>query len=216
MPTFCIITPTISGRTKKLQRAIRSVELQTSDDYLHVVCGDGCDPEIDTRSLHGRLLIERTDKNYGAWGWGVRNHIIQKYKDQCRYFMFLDDDNMMLPHCLAKVAQNLKTPLIAHQVLYHHPEVRKQVIMPTCLAEIDCGNMDTLCITARADIASKVQWKPVRAQDMQFFHDCMIDLNHSAGRVLNGSWKTLLSHADLVTFVSEVLGAYYPEVWPLE
>jgi len=206
---FCVVTPTIAGRGSSLIRGINSVRQQGYPECLHVVCGDGQQPEVRTQDYSEGLVVTQTEKNHGSWGFGVRNQMVAMFKEHCDYFLFLDDDNILLPHSLKRldsfISDHHAPPLCVHRVLYHWPDGR-QVLMPTARAEIDVGNMDTLCICARADVAAKMEWKPVRAQDMQFTHDCLVACG---GDRIRSGWKDLLQYDDLLGYVDEVLGVYY-------
>jgi hypothetical protein len=204
MPTFCVVTPTVPGRKELLARAIESVRQQTFGDYVHVVCGDGCDPEA---APGPRLALERTQERHGGWGQGPRNHVIDKYADACKYFVFLDDDNMLLPHCLAAVARLAGPPLLAWKVLYSYSG--GQMVIPPSRAEIDFAKLDTLCFAVASATAKRVRWKPIYAQDIQFFHDCLLAEAVAAGVPIEGWWRSLLAREDLLGFVDEVLGCYY-------
>lgn len=207
MNSFCIVTPTFSGRRALLARAIQSVRSQTCGDYVHVVCGDGFEPEAEPGP---RLFLERTAEHEGGWGQGPRNHVIAKYSSACRYFVFLDDDNILLPHCLATILESAARgpALVAWKVLYSRGD--SQVVIPPSRAEIDFTKLDTLCFAVASSLAPAVKWKRIYAQDMQYFHDCLVTAAKKAGMAV-GWWKPLLEEESLLGFVDEVLACYFGE-----
>lgn len=186
-PTFCIVTPTVQGRRRLLKAAIDSVKAQTYKNYMHVVCADGDAPESEALCKDEGVIFDKIEK-MGNWGYGVRNHVVQKY--DADYFMFLDDDNIYKPECLDVLSKELGPPFISFQIdfiaRWMTPTQRWNIPWGP---EITKGNFDQMCMCIRSEVAKQVQFQKIYEQDFQYATDCA-------------------KIAGSVRFVPKVLGVY--------
>ena len=110
-PAFSIITPTYN-RAASLERAIRSVQRQTLDDYEHLIVDDASTD--GTRQLvesmaDPRIRYLRFDRWQGANP--ARNAGIKVAR--AAWIMLLDSDDELLPHRLD----------VAQRRIWRHPDV---------------------------------------------------------------------------------------------
>ena len=198
-PIFCICTPTIRGRTRLLRAAMESVKAQTFKDYIHVVCTDGEAPGAGELCAELGATFDSIPQ-MGNWGYGVRNHVVQKY--DAKYFLFLDDDNIYKPECLQTLVEFMAERMIPQGAYVGPPFISFQIdwiarwLNPPCRwvipwgPKVEKGNFDQMCLCIRSDIAKKVKFQPIYEQDFQFATEC---LAASGGEV---------------AFVPKVLGVY--------
>lgn len=188
-PKFCIITPTVCSHPALIYRCATSVRLQTFKDYIHVICADG--PNEKARGVCGRfgdlIIYDETEKNYGHWGYGVRNYVINKY--DADYYLFLDDDNYLYENCLEVLNQHVGPPMLVFQCLYFRYWTGDWMVIPG-QHEFTKGFIDTMNTVRRQDLARKVEWEPVYEQD---FHSAV---------------KCQKIVGDDIAWIDQILGVY--------
>jgi len=107
-----IITPTWQrGNLDILRRCLISVMRQTYGNFEHIVASDGGE-EIAVHTVVNelgdpRLHYYTTRKHHGGWGAGVRQEVMEIALP--RYFVFLDDDNILFPTYLEKMLGALRS-----------------------------------------------------------------------------------------------------------
>jgi glycosyltransferase involved in cell wall biosynthesis len=170
---FCVVTPTIPGRARLLRAAIRSVKAQTFKDYLHVVCGDGDNPEGEAIAREEGATWTSIPKA-GGWGYGCRNHVVANW--EADYFMFLDDDNVYKPECLKEVneASVGNPPFLAIQIdwIARWLKPPQRWVIPG-EPKVEKGYYDQMCSIIRSDVAKKVRFKNTYEQDFEFATECL-------------------------------------------
>ena len=181
-PRFCVVTPTIPGRGRLLRAAIRSVKEQTFKDRIHVVCGDGDNPEGEAITKEEGAIWTSIPKA-GNWGYGCRNHVVANWAAD--YFMFLDDDNIYKPECMQEVQAAMMAELERHGGTSNPPFMAIQIdwiarwlrppqrwVIPG-EPKVEKGYYDQMCSVIRSDIAKSIQFKPIYEQDFQFATECL-------------------------------------------
>ena len=180
---FCVVTPTIPGRARLLRAAIRSVKAQTFKDYVHVVCGDGDNPEGEAVTREEGATWTSIPKA-GGWGHGCRNHVVANW--DANYFMFLDDDNVYKPECMEEVAKaaadnvlklgriGILPPFLAIQIdwIARWLKPPQRWVIPG-EPKVEKGYYDQMCSVIRSDIAKKVRFKNTYEQDFEFATECL-------------------------------------------
>ena len=128
-PKFIIITPTYPSRGKKLASAIASVRSQLFTDFLHVVVGDGPTPEAEKTCIelnHPRLVYDQAPEHRGQAN--CINYVLDKYEGE-RY-LFLDDDNILLPKCLETIQENNQDKaVVVHKVLFYNKWTSQWIVL---------------------------------------------------------------------------------------
>lgn len=207
MRRFGIITPTIPGREAYLQRCIDSIRRQDiakpTDDYLHIVCADGFQPEIIDAP---NIVLRRTAEKTGGWGNEIRNRMIQEFADQVEYFLFVDDDNIILPGLLTKLALFNTDVIITKMLMTNRLEVQGdpgQKIIPPAFASIGINEVGSLNFCIRSSIARQCKWPPnLYCGDFQFFSDCLRKSGNSH------LWKVALLDKSKTTYIDEILSVW--------
>mgnify|MGYP006282510871 CR=1 FL=1 len=101
-----VITPTFRRDPRVVSRCLDCVRLQTLADVEQLVCSDGA-PEPQIASLVGGLGDSRityhhtTVKKAGDFGNVVRSEMLAKASGE--FVLFMDDDNLILPHYLERM-----------------------------------------------------------------------------------------------------------------
>ena len=162
---FSIIIPTYK-RQELLNRAMNSVKNQNYKNYEVIVCSDGYSKEDkqcvlnmnDTRFIYN--FIEK--KEFKNWGHAQRNAMISKCTGD--YTIWLDDDNTIEKDYLS-FSNN---ELINNQygMLVYKIKHNACGIIPR-YQSITGGNIDTLNVMVRTDIAKKTEWG--MSYDADFF-----------------------------------------------
>ncbi len=98
-----IITPTYRRDPRVVSRCIDCVRLQTEKSHEHLVCSDGSDEKpiaaLVASIKDPRITYSFTQvKKPGDFGNVVRAEMMKRATGE--YVMFLDDDNLILPHYL--------------------------------------------------------------------------------------------------------------------
>ena len=193
-PKFIIITPTYPSRGKKLASAIASVRSQLFTDFLHVVIGDGPTPEAEKTCAelnHPKLVYDQLPEACGNFGYVCRNLALEKYEGD-RY-LFLDDDNVLLPKCLETINENCENQAIAiHKVIFYNKWTTQWIILPNSMPP-SRSSIDMLNFSVHADIARgcKFEKEHLHELDWFFIEQCL--------KKTNGQYK----------FIDEILAVYF-------
>ena len=125
----------------------------------HLVVSDGVDPEVRWLAREfGARYVERPEPG-GQWGSLARDLGIREARGQ--YVCFWDDDNLYEPHALA----TLFTAACGHdigvlQTRYRCRTRLGQIIIPRRWdGTFQRGDVDTMCICIRRDLASRETWE---------------------------------------------------------
>jgi len=106
-----IITPTFKRDPRVVSRCLDCVRLQTLQDIEQLVCSDGSN-EQEVATLVGslgdaRITYQHTEgKKPGDFGNVVRSEMLKKARGE--FVLFLDDDNIILPHYLERMVRELR------------------------------------------------------------------------------------------------------------
>jgi glycosyltransferase involved in cell wall biosynthesis len=162
---FSIIIPTYK-RTELLNRAMNSVKDQDYENYEVIICSDGYSEEDkqcvlnmnDNRFIYN--FIEK--KEFKNWGHAQRNAMISKCTGD--YTIWLDDDNTIEKDYLSFSNNELIND--QYGMLVHKIKHNACGIIPT-YQNITGGNIDTLNVMVKTDIAKKIEWR--MSYDADFF-----------------------------------------------
>lgn len=167
MAKYAIITPTILGREKYLERCIASIKYQMFDDYKHYICGDGFMPSLDEPNV----IVCCTDKICGFWGNECRNKILRDYCGLDDYLLFVDDDNVLLPTCLNKLSRYSEDIIISKML--RNDIFDPQISYPGSFSNLEMGQIGSLNFCIRSSIARGLLWKhDIYEADFYYFQEC--------------------------------------------
>ena len=176
MPEFVVITPTFSspGREKRLESAIASVKSQLFKDYIHVVIGDGPTPLAREICEREGVMYEERPREAESLNWGCfsKNYAIDRF-DGNRY-LFLDDDNVLLPKCLRTIhdVSSKDSEIIVHKTLFYNKWTDQWIILP-CILPPQRSKIDLLNFSVSQSLAKAVKFQATPEQDWFFLEECM-------------------------------------------
>lgn len=110
-PAITVVTPTFNRRAS-LERAIRSVQRQSRDDYEHIIVDDGSNDATHAlvrRLADPRIRFIRFEQRRGANA--ARNAGIEAARSEL--VTFLDSDDEYLPHRLASTVEHFAQPNVS-------------------------------------------------------------------------------------------------------
>jgi len=163
------ITPTFQRNLKVIARCIDCMRLQTDPRWEMLVCSDGAE-EMHVRDLIHSLEDPRihyhhtsTAKREGDYGNTVRSEMLKLAKG--KYIMFLDDDNLVLPHYV----EHMMAALDAHPEagftvarIMHFGPLNESVVgkPPRVLTGIPVKlyHIDPLQVMVRTNVMREVGW----------------------------------------------------------
>ena len=162
---FSIIIPTYK-RQELLNRAMNSVKNQNYKNYEVLICSDGYSEEDkqcvlnmnDNRFIYN--FIEK--KEFKNWGHAQRNAMISKCTGD--YTIWLDDDNTIEKDYLSFSNNELIND--QYGMLVYKIKHNACGIIPR-YKNITGGNIDTLNVMVKTDIAKKTEW--AMSYDADFF-----------------------------------------------
>lgn len=162
---FSIIIPTYK-RIELLNRAMNSVKDQDYENYEVIICSDGYSEEDkqcvlnmnDNRFIYN--FIEK--KEFKNWGHAQRNAMHSKCTGD--YTIWLDDDNTIEKDYLSFSNNELIND--QYGMLVYKIKHNACGIIPR-YKNITYGNIDTLNVMIRTDIAKKTEWG--MSYDADFF-----------------------------------------------
>lgn len=168
-PKFLIITPTYAGRAGYLRRCIDSVRGQDYSNVTQYVIGDGPSPEERQVCAEAGVRYEELPKT-GNWGCASRNYALD-HPLAGDYYIWLDDDNALLPHCAGYLASAVeKDPwMLTFKTIHWQKWSGRFVVMPHISgSSLRPGDIDMLNVCVRQDIARLVRFDPARLQEQDF------------------------------------------------
>lgn len=151
MLDLSIITPSV--RPHSLAHFLNYLQRQSSDGFDHecLVVQESDDGFHQFESLRlglkCRVLRQKVHNDCGAF---ARDQAILEAKGQ--YVAFWDDDNIYYPHAMASVLLAATN----HDVGIVRVRYRDRVIPAG--AVVVAGEIDTMCLCVRRDLASRVKW----------------------------------------------------------
>lgn len=160
-----VITAT-SQRSRFLPHCFRQFELQSFGglNCEHIVVSDGQD-------MRAKYLAERSGSRHfalpapiGQWGAGAKDLGIQHAKG--KYVCFWDDDNLYECHALTSLFTAAQGADIGVVKTRHH--LRKNIGIVTIPrswnGRFRIGDIDTMCICVRTDLAKREKWQSQKAE----------------------------------------------------
>ena len=166
---FSIIVPTYK-RTEILNRALNSIKNQTYKNYEVIVCSDGysredeiCVQNFKDDRFTYRCIDKSEQKN---WGHMQRNEMISFCKGD--YTIFLDDDNIIYSDYL-EYANNITDRdygMLIFKIKHNYVGV-----IPKDIGVV-LGEIDTLNIMVKTDIAKSFKWLMQYDADYYFIKEC--------------------------------------------
>ncbi len=167
-PRVTIVTPTFRRDPGILARCIGCVRAQTEPAWRQVVCSDGIhEPEVEqlvAREKDPRFEYRVATQHYGNFGGGVRKEVLAT-ADSTEFIVFLDDDNVMLPHYLEKMISALEKASDGEQfaicaILHFGPLPFFMDRPPVLLrGEPRICQIDTLQVLVRTEAMREVGWR---------------------------------------------------------
>lgn len=165
--TATVITPTYKRDPETVKRAIDCMKLQTMTDWEHLICSDGiCEDNI--KQLVDELNDSRVKYNYtekrieGDYGNIVRSEMLQKARG--KYVVFMDDDNLIMPHYLERMINAIEESEKDFAVcrIVHFGPLREDIAgkPPQVLTGIpvELHRVDSLQVVARRDAIQDIGW----------------------------------------------------------
>ncbi|HET9582167.1 MAG TPA: glycosyltransferase [Gemmatimonadota bacterium] len=167
-PKVTIVTPTYRRDAAILARCLGCVRAQTEAAWRHVVCSDGVhEPDVE-RLLAGekdpRFEYRVSNVHHGGFGAGVRQEVLTS-DTGTEFIMFLDDDNVILPHYLEKMIAALDGARNGEQfaicsILHYGPLPFFMDRPPVILrGEPLVCQIDTLQVLVRTDAMREIGWR---------------------------------------------------------
>ncbi len=169
-PKFVIITPTYPGRIEKLANAVASVKSQTfKGSFTHVVIGDGPTPEAAALCKEQGVIYEEVEKS-GNWGYACRNLALDKY--EAERYLFLDDDNVLLPSCLKSInafCEREDPVFLISKILFYDKFDKYWLVLPKGDFPMP-GDVDMLNFCIKEDIAKTLRFKKEHKHELDWYY----------------------------------------------
>lgn len=163
-----IVTPTFQRHPGMLDRCLGCVRAQTEVAWRHIVCSDGIhEPEVENlvaRENDPRVEYRVSTKHYGGYGAGVRQDVLMQ-SEATEFIMFLDDDNVILPHYLERMIEALGRARNGEQfaicsILHFGPLPFFMERPPVLLrGEPRVCQIDTLQVLVRTEAMREIGWR---------------------------------------------------------
>ncbi len=164
-----VVTPTWRRNPEIVRRSIYCMMLQTIGEWRQVVCSNGPEePEIRKMVEElgdPRVTYECFDSEMGKGDFGntARKRTIERAETD--YVMFLDDDNVVLPHYLSTMVESLKNApdcdLAVCKIMHFGPLNEKLVGKPPIVLAGDpvrVAHIDPLQVLVRTKAIKEVGW----------------------------------------------------------
>jgi glycosyltransferase involved in cell wall biosynthesis len=135
-----IVTPTYR-RLHLLREAVESVRAQTHADWEHLIVADGHDPEVEDFIVN--LQDDRVHYHYTRpmrmVGNYQRNYALRFATGE--YLLYLDDDNVIYPECLAAMVAGFVDESIGYVIApIRYGDITMSPAAPFRFGEIDLLN----------------------------------------------------------------------------
>ena len=187
---LCIITPTIKSRALYLERCKHSITSQKLADEVQVI-----------------HAIKEGVNDFG--GHRTRNELIEENWQKCDYFGFVDDDNILLPGAIWRLAHIdlTKKPIsVVCRMLHMGPSLKdrdRQNITPNDLGDVRMGRVGSLNFWIKSEVAVKHKWRlNLYESDWYFFQDCITD------GISPEKWKECLIDQLRVVWIQDILAMW--------
>ena len=161
-----IITPTLNRNPQTVKRCLYSVRSQILTDWEQLVFSDGMlEPNIKKMmddDFDKRQIYKHSECNQGHFGAGIRNYGMKYCKG--KYLSFLDDDNVLFPDYLKKMAraldENTDCGFAISRTVHMGPLPPHMGEPPKLLTGIPpiIQNIDTIQIMVRKEAMEKCGW----------------------------------------------------------
>lgn len=167
-PKVTVVTPTYRRDTAILGRCLGCVRAQTEAAWRHIVCSDGVrEPGVErlvAAEKDPRFEYRISNVHHGGFGAGVRQELLTSGLDT-EFVMFLDDDNVILPHYLERMISALEAARNGEQfaicsILHFGPLPFFMNRPPVILrGEPRICQIDTLQVLVRTEAMREVGWR---------------------------------------------------------
>lgn len=167
-PRVTIVTPTFRRDPGVVARCLGCVRAQTEAAWRHIVCSDGIhEPNVEqmvAQEKDPRFEYRVSSEHYGGFGDGVRKEMLS-LGEGTEFILFLDDDNVILPHYLEKMVSALDRARNGEQfaicaILHFGPLPFFMDRPPIMLrGEPQVCQIDTLQVLARTKAMREVGWQ---------------------------------------------------------
>lgn len=166
---FSIIVPTYK-RTEILNRALNSIKNQTYKDYEVMVCSEGYsrEDEICVENFKDdRFTYRYIDKpNFKNYGNIQRNEMVKMCTGD--YTIWLDDDNIIYPDYLEYANNTIDKDygMLIFKIKHNYVGVIPKDV------HMVIGEIDTLNVMIKTDIAKSFKWLMQYDADYYFIKEC--------------------------------------------
>ncbi len=178
-------------RPSRLAGCLRQFRQQSPGglECEHIVVSDGPDPRAEQLArFHAARYLERT-QNGGKYGVAAKDDGVRIATGD--YVCFWDDDNQCEPHALATLytaaaGVDIGVVQVRHLV---RKTGRIETIPRTWSGQFQLGDVDTLCVCVRRELALREPWEGPEDRNTDFH------------------WLDRLSrHAPVIRFVPVIVG----------
>ena len=166
---FSVIVPT-KDRTELLRRALNSVQNQNYQNYEVFVCGEGYDigDEQCAESFGDKFSYYFLDPlpEFKNWGNIQRNEMVKMCTGD--YTIWLDDDNIIYPDYLEYANNTIDKDygMLIFKIKHNYVGV-----IPKDIGVV-LGEIDTLNVMIKTDIAKSFKWLMQYDADYYFIKEC--------------------------------------------
>ncbi len=149
-----LVTPT-HRRLAQLREAIESVLAQGYQDFEQLVIADGHDASARdlVRSFADERIRYHHTRPFHVSGNYQRNFALRFATGE--FVMYLDDDNVIYPHCLATMVKGFEREGAGFVVGAIHYGAERRVMTPTPAFKVQ--QIDTLSFMVRRELVEKVR-----------------------------------------------------------
>jgi len=188
---FGVVTPTVADRGVLLKRCRRSIDWQWRNDVRHIVYGDGFTPESPVGAV---AFIDRSGRDRKGHdpliGNDIRNKAVQEWADKVDLFVFVDDDNILLPGALNRF-EKAAAPVVLSRMLEISTDGRQRIYPKPEDARLIEGNFGSLQICVASEIAKDCRFTPDRYNgDWDFIQQALAIAGREAKAIedITGIW----------------------------
>ena len=163
-PLITIITPTWNRPLEIIERCMKCVDIQTTQNWEHIICSDGYEEHVKEfieSKNEPRRRYKSLPEHKGIYANNVRQASFLEAKG--KYVVFLDDDNLIFPHYLEKMLKALektpeKTGFSICRIVHLGPVPPDKGEPPVILTgiPIKVGNVDTLQLLIKKEALTSI------------------------------------------------------------